>query len=522
MTRRTLMKAGSIATTGAALASTSCATTNTTEETSAAKRPNILWICTDAQRWDTLGCYDNDFVKTPAADQLATEGMLFEHAYVQNPLCQPSRAAFLTGRYPVTVGLTKNGQDIKDDAVLITQLLAESGYVCGLSGKLHLKACDNRIKDYGEEWWRYENKTDFDMREPRINDGYTDFHWDHAPNGSPLSDYTRWVEAKGGKVQYTNREDCKHVQRGMPSDLHQTKWTADVAIDFIERNQDENWCFSLNCFAPHYPFNPSDEYLERYLPNLDQIPLPNWRKGEWDEKSSYEEAYATREWIKYPALEMTDNDHRMLRAAYWAMCDQVDDQVARVLQALDESGQRDNTIVIFMSDHGELLGDHGIYTKDAFLYDPCVRVPLIIRWPGKIEAGVRSKALVEITDLAPTLLEAAGLERHPGMQARSMIPLLTGQTDPQTFRDDVYCEYYDSNPDDPPQYRTMIRTEKWKLIANHGDSPSQLYDMENDPLEQENLWNKPEVAKIQAELYQRLCDRMAFTVDPIPPRVGLY
>ncbi len=523
MLRKNLMKVGTLATASAALASTSCAADNARSEKPVKnKRPNILWICTDSQRWDTLGCYNNPFVKTPALDQLAEDGMLFEHAYVQNPLCQPSRAAFLTGRYPVTVGLTKNGQDIRGDAVLITRLLADSGYVCGLSGKLHLMACDHRLKDYGENWWEHKDKDDFFMREPRINDGYTDFLWDHAPTGNPYSDYTRWVKSQGGEIKYTDRKDCKYVQHGMPVELHQTQWAADAAIDFIERNQDEDWCFSLNSFDPHYPFNPPDEYLERYLPTLDRIPLPNWRDGEWDEKPAYEKQFATRQYNRYPTAEMTDNDHRLLRAAYWAMCDLVDDQVARILKALDETGQRDNTIVIFMSDHGELLGDHGIYTKDAFLYDPCIRVPLIIRWPDRIKPGIRSKALVEISDLAPTLLEAAGLERHPGMQTRSLLSLLTGKTSPNKFRDDVYCEYYDSNPDNPAQYRTLIRTDRWKLIVNHGGTPSQLYDMKNDPGESYNLWNKPETAEIQAELYQRLVDRMALTVDPIPPRVGLY
>ena len=212
----------------------------------------------------------------------------------------------------------------------------------------------------------------------------------------------------------------------------------------------------------------------------------------------------------------------MIRAAYWAMCDHIDAQVGRLLDALERSGQHENTIVIFTSDHGEMLGDHGLYIKGPFLYEEAIHVPLIISWPGRIEGGRRSEALVELTDLAPTLLDAAELEPEPGMQGRSLWPLLTGKADLQHFRDDVYCEYYNSNPDKPAHYLTMVRTHRHKLIAWHNEPVGELYDLKNDPLERHNLWNNPAAAATKTEMLERLSNRMAMTFDPLPPRIGVY
>jgi arylsulfatase A-like enzyme len=214
------------------------------------------------------------------------------------------------------------------------------------------------------------------------------------------------------------------------------------AIDFLEdrASTQEPWLFSLNVFDPHHPFDPPEEYLRPYLEKLDQIPLPNYVPGELEDKPVFQRidhggAYGGQKDL-YPFNRMNERDHRLIRAAYWAMCDLIDVQIGRVLDALERSGQRDNTLVIFMSDHGEMLGDHGIYLKGPFFYEPAVRVPLIVSWPGVVKAGVRSDALVELVDLAPTLLEACHLKSHPGMQARSLWPLLTGETSADYHRDD--------------------------------------------------------------------------------------
>ncbi len=484
--------------------------------------PNILWICTDSQRWDSLGCYGNEYVTTPHIDALAKRGVVFENAFSQNPLCTPSRGCFLTGRYPVTNGLTKNGQNINPQEKLVTKLLADKGYHCGLSGKLHINACDHRLKGYGPEWWRKIGEVDFFIgEEPRIDDGYTEFHWDHSPNGDPSSSYTKWLKEKGGpEIQYPPRKDCPWVQHGMADEYHQTTFCVEKAIDFIQEHTDKPWLFSLNCFAPHYPFNPPDTYLQPYLDRLDSLPLPTFVENELETKPAFQKMF--QEQTKYKASEMGEQDHRMVRAAYWAMCDHIDAQVGRLLQALEDSGQQENTMVIFTSDHGELLGDHGLYIKGPFLYDASIRVPLIISWPGIIPEGERSTSMVELGDLAPTLLDAVQAPVYQGMQAQSFWPHLSGKKNLHNIREDVYCEYYNSNPDDPEQHCTMVRTKTHKLIAFHGQEPSELYDLEQDPAESYNRWNDPVYAAVQADLYRRLCDRMAQTADPLPERIGLY
>lgn len=489
------------------------------------KKPNILWICTDSQRHDTLGCYGNAYVKTPNIDRLAAEGVMFEQVYAQNPLCTPSRGNFLTGRYPVTMGLRQNGQNISPDEKLVTRLLADDGYVCGLSGKLHLSACDHRIAEFGKDEWQGKD-TDLFFRgsERRINDGYAEFYWDHAPRHcSPSSSYQRWLLEKGTtQFNTTPREDCPLLEHGMPTEQHQTTFCVDKAIDFIQAYEESPhpWLFSVNIFDPHFPFDPPDEYMERYLSFIDEIPLPAMQENETEGKPEYQKVFAHQG--KYRIDQLTERDHRMMRASYWAMVDQIDVQVGKLLKALEASGQKENTIVIFTSDHGEMLGDHQIYLKGPFLYDSALHVPLIISYPGVIEEGRRSSALVELGDLAPTLLDAAGLERYPGMQTKSLWPYVTKNGVLGDFRDDVYCEYYNSNPNHPAQYCTMVRTSKHKLVAWHGQELGELYDLEADPNEFRNLWNDPDYSNIKIQMYQRLCDRMAMTADPLPERVGIY
>ncbi|HHH76423.1 MAG TPA: DUF4976 domain-containing protein [Phycisphaerae bacterium] len=474
-------------------------------------RPNILWICTDQQRWDTLGCYGNHFVKTTNLDRLAANGFKFEHCYSQSPVCTPSRANFLTGRYPRTTRCRQNGQDIPNDEILVTKLLADAGYVCGLSGKLHLSACHPSAAE---------------EIEPRIDDGYSDFHWSHDPGGGwgLNNEYLKWLKDKGAVFETPAHSECDWIREGMPADLHQTTWCAEKAIDFMkDRGQDgQSWLFSVNIFDPHHNFDPPKDLLQRYLKFLDDIPLPNYIEGELNDKPScqqydHEGAYGHDAELAYDKL--TEKDHRLIRAAYWAMCDLIDTQVGRMIAALEETGQLDNTIIIYHSDHGEMLGDHGIYLKGPYFYEPAIRVPLIISWPGHIKAR-KSTALVELTDLAQTLLDVAGVSHHSGMQGRSLWPMLSGKASPDNHRDDIYCEYYNAMPwhKDPAAQFTSIRTRSYKIVMDHSANTGELYDLVQDPSETRNLWDDAEAAELKTKMLVRLCNRMAWTVDPLPVR----
>ena len=481
---------------------------------------NILWICTDQQRYDTLGCYGNRWVKTPNLDRLAAEGVLFERAYCQSPVCAPSRGSFLTGRYPRTCGPRQNGQDIDERERLLPAMLADHGYYCGLSGKLHLSACHDSTGR---------------LMEPRIRDGYHFFSWSHHPQPHagtnwPANAYNQFLIDHGLDYVTPDREDCPYVQTGMPEEYHQTTWCVDEAIRFMEgaRTFGKSWMFSLNCFDPHHPFDPPAEYLQPYLDRLDEIPLPNYEEGELDAKpvfqtKDHEGAYDTPGYFPYE--KMTDRDHRMITAAYWAMIDLIDHQVGRLLDYLERTGQRENTLILFHSDHGENLGDHGMYLKGPYFYENNIHVPLIVSMPGTVLQGKRSAALVELADLAPTLCEAAGLPSYEGFQGKSFWKLLTGEKQEDFHRDSIYCEYYNSNINHrhPLAFATCVCDGRYKLVKVHqrrGEEgcKGELYDLSEAPLERNNHYEDAAFSEVKTRLLELMCDRMAQTCDPLPAR----
>ncbi|MFC1716947.1 sulfatase [Candidatus Poribacteria bacterium] len=471
-----------------------------------ARRPNILWLCTDQQRFDTITSLGNSYIRTPNIDKLASEGVTFTRAYSPSPVCTPSRAAFLTGRYPRTARCRQNGAHIPPDEILVTRLLAEDGYDCGLVGKLHLGPCHKRM-------------------EKRINDGYRVFEWSHHPAPDwPENDYIKWVESKGQSwSKLYNRTPGEPVWAGMPTEFHQTTWCAEKTIEFLSEERDGPWLMSFNCFDPHHAFDPPAEYLERYDPS--DVPMPSFQPGELDNKPKFQRvdhqgAYGGN---GMSFARLNEYQRRQVVAAYYAMIELIDDQVARILKALDETGQRDDTLVIFTSDHGEMLGDHGILLKGPYFYDCAIRVPLIMRWPGQFPAGLQSDALVELMDLAPTVLEAGGLSPLDRMQARSLMPICTGQASPNEHKDQVYCEYYNAMPGhDHSAHGTMIFDGRYKIAVYHGRDEGELYDLESDPNEFSNLWHSSEHKDLKFDLMKRCFDASIFTMDPYPPREGIF
>jgi arylsulfatase len=461
------------------------------------ERPNILWICTDQQRFDTIGALGNAHVRTPHIDRLVGEGMAFTHAFCQSPICTPSRASFLTGMYPSSVHGCMNGNDHwAAGAPLVTRLLAGAGYDCGLAGKLHLAGAHGRI-------------------EPRGDDGYRVFHWSHDPEDQwPAGHaYAEWIRSQG-KVLGALRKD----PGGTPAALHQTTWCADQALAFIEEERDGPWLMSVNIFDPHGPLDPPREYLEHYDPARMPGPLMRDSDGPAHEKLG-----------KVDGLERaTAAEAREMQAAYYAMIELIDDNVGRLLAALEDSGQRQDTLVIFMSDHGEMLGDHGLATKGCRFYEALVRVPLVFSQPGSLPQGLVSQALVELIDLAPTLLEMAAVPAPQRMQGRSLLPLLSAQSDPQRHRDAVRCEYYRAlNPDVEGRdldgtYATMIRDQRYKLAVYHDRDAGELFDLQEDPGEFQNLWDDPGHSALRFELMKKNFDALAYAVDVGPKQVTRF
>ena len=469
-------------------------------------RPNILWLCTDQQRFDTIQSLGNPLVRSPNVDRLVEEGVTFTQAYCQSPVCAPSRASFLTGRYPRTTGCRQNGQMIPENEVLISRMLADVGYRCGLAGKLHLASCsDGKV-------------------EARIDDGYHDFYWSHHPQPDwEENAYTQWLKSKGKTWEelYTGRA-TGYVKEGIPAEYHQTMWCAETTIDFIKANQGQPWFFSFNCFDPHHPFDPPAEYLQKYDPT--DMPLPKTGPNAPDSKSSFQELdsmWAHNSPGEFHTGAMTDNDRREVTAAYYAMCELIDHQVGRIMAALEDTGQRENTIVVFMSDHGEMLGDHGIYFKGPHFYDEAVRVPLVISWPKRFQSGLQIDGLMELVDLVPTFLEACDVAVPNRVQGRSLIPHLTGAADPSKHRDFVYCEYLNSWTHSDA-YGTMLRTETEKIVVYHGTDQGELYDLESDPDAFENLWHSSDHQPMKLRLMQQCFDASVFNMDPDPPRLGPF
>ncbi|HUV08175.1 MAG TPA: sulfatase-like hydrolase/transferase [Spirochaetia bacterium] len=485
------------------------------------KPPNILWICTDQQRFDTIRSQGNPHINTPNLDRLAEEGVVFSHAYCQNPVCTPSRGSFLTGRYPRTTRLRQNGQKIPADELLVTKVLADSGYTCGLAGKLHLAPCDGRAEE-------------------RIDDGYREFHWSHGPFPKwKENEYIQWLEGQGKEwkdVYPFSPEisarlgpeglspDGRVAWAGVPAEYHQSTWCTDRALEFMSRHDGSPWLFSVNPFDPHHPFDPPDDFLKRYDP--DRLPSPVYREGELDGKPVFQlrdhrGAYGGSG-VSFSRTD--DRQHREIKAAYYAMIELVDHNVGRLLDALEASGERENTLVIFMSDHGEMLGDHGIFLKGPYMYEPMVRVPLIVSWPGTFEAGLKSDALVELVDIAPTLLEAAGVDVPPSVQGRSLYSICAGESSAHVHRETVYSEYYNSlvTHRDPVPYVTMVRGRRFKIVCYSGLGTGELYDLANDPQEQENLWGSSDLADVKVEYLLKCLDASVFAMDPLPLRTGAY
>lgn len=483
-----------------------------------ARHPNILWFCTDQQRFDTISALGNEHISTPNIDRLCARGTAFTRAYCQAPICTPSRSSFLSGMYPSTIGASRNGNScFADRFPLLPRTLADAGYRCGNVGKLHLASAAQGA-------------------EPRVDDGYHEFYYSHAPrdNWEEGHDYADWVREKGANLS----ELCEDIE-GVPTQFHQTAWAAERSIQFVSNDDPRPWFLSVNVYDPHPPFNPPKEYRDMFP--AEDMPGPHFQPGDLEQQDyladvdfqSHAQHPASLD-IPNPILPVDpapdpDNpagetagarDAQTLIGAYYAMIRLIDDQLGRILDALEESGQADNTIIVFTSDHGETLGDHGLILKGCRFYEGLVRVPLIWSWPGHISQNVVRDDLVELTDIAPTLLDLAGLTPLDRMQGQSLTPTLTSGSD--VDRTGVRSEFYDALDLPAHNRATMWRTDRYKLVVYHGTGKGELFDLDVDPWEHRNLWLDPAHAGIKQELLLQSFDHTVASIDPGPPRTGSY
>jgi arylsulfatase A-like enzyme len=462
-----------------------------------AKMPNILWICTDQQRYDTIHALGNPHIRTPNMDKLVETGMAFTHAHCQSTICTPSRGSFLTGRYPRPIRSCRNGNDRWGNAVpLITKTLADAGYDCGLAGKLHLSAADGRI-------------------EKRPDDGYRVFHWSHHPSDSWPSGhaYEDWLNSKG-----TGHTELKEKYGYVPAKYHQTTWCTDLAIDFIREKRTGPWLFSLNCFDPHPPLDPPKKYRDRF--DIDSLPEPPFAQSDIEQQKRLKDVFFQSRCKHYRGRE-----GKTLLAKYWAMIELIDDNIGRLIETLEETGQRENTLIILTSDHGNMVGHHGLTAKGCRFYEGLVRVPLIFSMPGVVKQNVRNDVLVELVDIAPTLLELAGRPADEGMHGKSLVGQLTRPERAGEHRQFVYSTYTNAlahAEKDARAYGTMIRTRRYKLVNYHGHGVGELFDMEKDPGEFNNLWSDPDHQRIKMDLMIRSFDLTVRTTNIGTKITGRY
>lgn len=486
-----------------------------------AKRPNILWLTTDQQRWDTIHALGNPDIDTPNLDKLCAQGVAFTRAYCQNPICTPSRASFLSGRYPSAINANINGAiNTPEHCTLVPRHLADVGYYCGLLGKLHISS----------SWDNYEE---------RMDDGYA-YYCNTLGSGHHLryenNPYRQWLQEKGVNWEdiFTTspKNDYHWYREDTPEDLRQTAWLAEKAIEFIKEHKDSDqpWMLSVNCYDPHPPYDAPLELVNKYMDR--DLPDPNFTEEDLQRDK------ALKEFFFQSSAQPVSDQLRRNKASYYGMVELVDKHYGRIIDALDKMGLRENTLIIFNSDHGEMLGDHGLTHKGCRFYEGVIHVPLIMSMPGTLAQGVQYDGITELTDIAPTIAELCGFE-VPDTHGRSLVPALEGK--PIAPRRFVRAEFYDTLEIDweydglreageaagtdanvTCSYATMYLDGKYKLNVYHGSHYGELFDMENDPQEQNNLWVNPAYQDLKLNLIMDSFEASTKYSRPGQKRRGRY
>lgn len=466
------------------------------------KQPNILLIMTDQQRYDSLGCYNFKAAHTPNLDKLAKEGILFGNNYVPNPICTPSRSSLWTGKHLPGHGVYRLYDNLPDNEILFSKRLQEKGYQTALFGKLHVHS---RI---------------YEANKRHPNDGFDIYEWCMGPNihlDSPFNEYAHWLKKYHPEFYKELKEKGRKLKH-IPQEVHLTHWAATRTIDYIKQwNGKKPFFCMMSVVDPH---NPYDDFPIEMLELIDKekIPDPLFKKGEMINKPDgikreHEHSYLGS------FDSFTIEDLRKMRLGYHASLAFLDQEVGKVLRELEDKGIAENTLVIFTSDHGDMLGDHQLLVKGAFFYDPAVKVPLIIRWPDKINRGKRIEELVQIYDLTNTILSLAGYTQRELKkwmpESKNLLPLILGKE--EKIHDYVICCYRGTGINDqslyfnPPIHATMIRDEQYKMNIYHNlkensQTQGELYDMKNDKNEFNNLWNDNAYLEVKNIMMGKLLD----------------
>ena len=461
---------------------------------------NVLWIMADQLRWDYLGCYGARHIKTPNIDRLASMGVRLNRAYVQSPICGPSRMSYYTGRYVRSHGSTWNGFPLRVGEPTIGEHLREIGVRCALVGKTHMTPDREGMSRLGidpesvigalvsecgfEVFVRDDgtNHSDFPSRHAEDYDMYLRAHGMDGDN--PWEEWANTAVGPEGEFRSGWLLENAGLPARVPKEHSETAWLTTRGIEFIEKQGETPWLCHLSYIKPHWPYLAPAPYHSIY--SAGDVPPPN--RSEFEKRSSHP---LMRAWMDMRVSKSFSRDEvrNAVAPTYMGLISELDDQLGRLFDYLEESGRFNDTMVVFCSDHGDNLGDHWIGEKDLF-YDCSARVPMIVFDPRKeadTSRGSVSDRLVEAIDLAPTFLEFFGGPEKPHiLEGRSLKPLLHGVD--TEWRGFVFSEYdyatresrREIGVDQRDARLVMVFDGRWKYIHVEGFRPM-LFDLASDP-----------------------------------------
>lgn len=435
---------------------------------SPSKRPNLLFIYTEGQRWDALSLRDHPILETPNMDRIGREGVVFTNSFCTNALCAPARTVAMTGMYSHSTGTLDNDTDgtpLDPEIPLFTDMLHNAGYEVAICGKVHSK------NGFRERYWDY----------------YFGFN-------APVTDYYHpsFCEGRKGKVEAEVTYDGQYAD-----DL-----ATDRALSWLKERRDKPFCLILCPQAPHSPFWRPRRYLDLY--NGVHITKPATFD---DDLNGYKGK--PRAFIEADNKIGTSSDRgdmcRSLEEVvknYCAGLVAVDDNIGRIYEWLEKSGQLEETAILHSSDHGFFLGEWRFFDK-RFMHEPSIRTPMMLRYPKLFSRGRKVDEMVLNLDIAPTLLELAGVRTPKHMQGKSFVPLALGQQ--VGWREDWLYEYYEYPKWERVRPHRGVRTTRYKLIHYFLEPQEfELYDLQVDPGELHNLYGDPHYSDIQKHLWDRL------------------
>ena len=509
------------------------------------KRPNILLITSDQQRADCYG-FENPFIRTPHIDRLARDGTRFSACITPNLVCQPSRASILTGLLPLTHGVWDNGVDLdpKVGGAGFAGRLAAAGYATAFIGKAHFATkttfaptgtpeCNKSQAKYGPDW----------------NGPYMGFQHvelcvlGHMHRTRPLEDpprghYERWLLSRGRDREAIDLwkhdlgPDVGAAQTwysGLPAAWHNSTWIADRTIDFLaRRGREQPFCIWASFPDPHHAFDCPEPWSRLYDPK--SVTLPKHRTRDLERRPWWHQAVLEgKPQLSDPTMykfraegsrvpDQTDAQLAHMTANYYGMISQIDHNVGRMLEALAQSDLAGDTLVVYTTDHGELLGNHGLYLKHPIPYEDLLRIGMVVRGPG-VSAGQVVQEPVSTLDLAATFHDYSGVAPARALQSRSLRALLEGRGETRTA---AYSEWHvhPSRCGVGLKLRT-VRTKTHKCTFELDSGAGELYDLVNDPEEMVNRFDDPACAAVRRELHELMRARPGDIVDPLSEPIGM-